>query len=115
MRIYLLAPLDHIHSQYVPVARREGSLSASGAVIRAVPCPQLCLEPEALAYMFLEGVSNRPREGDSGRTPGHFLYSMYETRTVRVSPYRGPLRPDQESIPLQRRGRRDVRMSERSF
>ena len=64
MRIYLLAPLDHIHSQYVPVARREGSLSASGAVIRAVPRPQLCLEPEALAYMFLEAVSNRPREGD---------------------------------------------------
>jgi integrase/recombinase XerD len=28
MRISLLAPLDHIHSQYIPVARREGSLSA---------------------------------------------------------------------------------------
>ena len=64
MRIYLLAPLDHIHSQYVPVARREGSLSASGAVIRAVPRPQLCLELEVHAYMFLEGVSNRLREDD---------------------------------------------------
>jgi hypothetical protein len=46
------------------VAVREGELSAARAVIRAVPRPQLCLEPEALAYMFLEGVSNRPREGD---------------------------------------------------
>jgi hypothetical protein len=48
----------------IPVARREGSLSASGAVIRAVPRPQLCLELEVHAYMFLEGVSNRLREDD---------------------------------------------------
>jgi len=58
-------PILHIFTQNtIRAAVREGSLLASGAVIRAVPRPQLCLEPEALACMFLEGVSNRPCEGD---------------------------------------------------